>query len=122
MAWVANRSTTVRKAVRPMMRERTNRPTDDSCIAIGESVMRISTVCDICDMALLPLGKCDVMLSCHWSITSGVPSSAARSHVVVRFVVQHVADVQHDGLVAEVLPPMGCAARLWADIARLVHD
>src|SRR5215472_16878207 len=44
------------------------------------------------------------------------------SHVVIALVVQHVAHKQNDGLVSQVLPPMGCAAGLWPYLTSFVHN
>src|SRR5262249_8529952 len=50
------------------------------------------------------------------------PPNGPSSHMLVVFVVKDVADEQNDGLVPEVLPPVCGAARLWSDVAGLVHD
>src|SRR5262249_21676205 len=49
-------------------------------------------------------------------------NDALVSHVVVVRVVQDVEGEQGDGLVAEVLPPMGGALGLGTYLARLVQD
>src|SRR6516165_5487890 len=43
-------------------------------------------------------------------------------HVVVVWILADVADIENDGLFAEVLPPMRRAIHLRPKVARLVHD
>src|SRR4051812_20286812 len=44
------------------------------------------------------------------------------SHVVVGGILADVADIENDGFLAEVLPPVRGAVDLGPDVARLVHD
>ena len=44
----------------------------------------------------------------------------ATSHVVIVPVVQHVADIEHDGLVALVFPPVRRALHFGANLAGFV--
>src|SRR5262249_3643800 len=44
------------------------------------------------------------------------------SHIVIALVVQHVAHKQNDGLVAQVLPPVGGATRLRPYLTSFVHN
>src|SRR5215467_14882056 len=44
------------------------------------------------------------------------------SHIVVFWITADVANEQHDGLITEVLPPMGSTVCFGPDFAGLVHD
>src|SRR5262252_8811239 len=123
MACVANRSTTVRKAIRPMMIERSTRPGECpvSCIVrmlTGTSVIAPSLKCSG-PWTWRPGGLC-------WGIPEApvVESAWGRRslHIVVGRIPADVADIEDDGLLAEVLPPMRGAVDFRPEITRLVHD
>src|SRR5262249_49170255 len=57
----------------------------------------------------------------QWSATLRA-AAWARLHVLVGLVVEHVADEQHDRLLAFVFPPMLRGIGLRPDLAGLVHD
>src|SRR5205807_138183 len=113
IAWVANRSTTVRKAVNPITTLRNSTP--ETCVSISMFV-RAGVACAMTDPCLLGK-KVTPVIGRHFPFERRSPS-----HVLVVLVVQHVAHEQHHGLVSEVLPPMGGAASLRPDVALLVHD
>src|SRR5262249_12077880 len=90
-----NRSTTVRNAVSAMTKKRNRAP-----MAVwGSKASSIAP--DICDMGQL---------------------RSRPLHAVVAGVVQDVERQQRDGLVGQVLPPVGRAGGLARDIAGLVDD
>src|ERR1043166_1231009 len=60
-------------------------------------------------------------------LIGGVPDTRrhqrrSNSHVLVVRIVQHIADEQDDGLVAEIFPPMRGRIGLGPNVASLVHD
>jgi len=52
----------------------------------------------------------------------GLDDTSPSSYVVIVLVVENVAHEKNDGLVSEILPPMGRGASLRPDVACLVHD
>ena len=53
---------------------------------------------------------------------TGVGSARTRLHVVVVRILADVADIENDGLVAEVFPPVRRAEYFGSDLAGLVED
>src|SRR5262245_2691494 len=105
MAWVANRSTRVRKAVTQITAERSNTPEERSGISI-RAISKVDTACVTAGSSILRR-HCDARLCGRTKL--GLQASFVRrrpSHVLVVLVVQHIAHEQDDGLVSEVLPPM----------------
>src|SRR5207253_10667392 len=103
IACVANRSTSVRKAVRPMTKVRSNAPEEWLPMSIGASIIRDMSVMT----AFLGEKRGDAPRG-----VEAPPGAAAVSHIVVVLVVQDVADVEDDGLGALVLPPVRRALHL----------
>src|SRR6516225_9487033 len=105
MAWVANRSTTVRKAVTQITAERSNTPEERSTSPSAPFRRSIQPV-----SRRAPQFCRDIVTPGF----AGEPSSGAKhrlddgrsSHVLVVLVVQHVAHEQDDRLISQVLPPM----------------
>src|SRR6266568_4636431 len=116
MACVAKRSTTVKKAVKPITIVRRSTPEGPG---ISMATTSKGTVCGMSESSVLQGKQCDTSLwfGCH----SG-SNDHAKSHVVIVLVVHHVAYKQDDGLISEVLPPMRGAAGLRPDFPGFVHD
>src|SRR5262245_28480278 len=100
MAWVANRSTTVRKAVTQITAERSNIPEERSGISI-RAISKVDTACFTAGSSILRR-HCDARLC---GLTK-LGRHGRSSHVLVVLVVQHVAHEQDDRLISQVLPPM----------------
>src|SRR5262249_7458698 len=71
-------------------------------------------------------GRSDVTPCSGWfelsCVTRGSTMSNLASHVVIALVVQHVAHKQNNGLISQVLPPMGRAAGLWPHLTSFVQN
>src|SRR6266508_3316613 len=115
MACVANKSTTVRKAVSAMTMKRRIAPAE--CVwVVTDGASNV-----LPDMAAAPRasGKRDVT---PWGEGSHIREEQGELHRVVVRILDQVGGKQHDGLVAGILPPMRDLARLGDDVAGLVHD
>src|SRR5262245_27944217 len=124
IACVANKSTSVRNAVRQMTIERSSTAEEWPCISIDEESMT-GAACVMIGPSARRQGECDAPFATRVSGRHRLARQCRRlapSHVVVGLVVQDITDEQHDGLAAEVLPPVRCAAGLRPDVAGLVHD
>src|SRR5437868_2063973 len=131
MACVANRSTTVRNAVSPIIKDRSNTP----CEWPAASMSRISVTWLMWDIArssrimVTEMPRFRVGRPVAGSIASrqrnlgeGFRYISGRLHMMIGGILADVADVKNDGLVAEILPPMRGAEHLRPDVAGLVHD
>src|SRR5262249_17900841 len=110
MAWVANKSTTVRNAVNPITIVRRNTPEERAFVRPKPNAVAAS-----------------LMTNARRNVTphAGRHACSAEgngSHIVIALVVQHITHEQNDGLAAEILPPVRSTARLRPDVAGLVHD
>src|SRR5689334_11827857 len=100
MAWVANRSTTVRKAVNPITTVRNRTLEAWACISGGDE-SKVEAACVMIDPRVSWKGEVTLRSGPRFL---GVTSNAvgASSHVVVVLVVEDIADEQNDGLVSQV--------------------
>src|SRR6516225_10976131 len=101
MAWVAKRSTTVRNAVSPITSERTITPSEWLCISASVRIIDAWFAVAICNMS-------NILLTVAWRLAETVRHAIGKcaSHIVVVLVVEHVADVEDHGLIAEIFPPV----------------
>src|SRR5438034_11442585 len=101
MACVAKRSTTVKKAVKPITIVRRSTPEGGPCISMAISSK--GTACGMSESSILQGKQCDTSL-CFGSQSDS--NHHAKSHVVMIFVSHHVADKQGVRPINWVLSPM----------------